>query len=101
MAHDSKKDHIFPKTHEVGLRYTSAQRESRTGGSNITLEGIAILLTLTFLVRVIADIISRVRNGRSLRRSADDEVDILSHRVMTALSTVEQVLGQALLDHPA
>ncbi|KAK4324436.1 hypothetical protein Pmani_004933 [Petrolisthes manimaculis] len=36
------------------------------GGSNFTVEGIAFILLLTFMARVVGDIINRVRLGRSL-----------------------------------
>lgn len=66
------------------------------GQGSYTLEAIALLLTLTFLVRVIGDIISRIRNnnGRSLSSTfgghhpEQDGLDGLWTRVMTALATV-------------
>lgn len=95
MDNSTQNVHVTPEVREVQQTSTAAQ-EGRTGGGNITLEGIALLLLLTFVVRIFADVVTRVRKGRSLQRSANEEVDLLTQRTLTALTAVEQFLSQGL-----
>lgn len=95
MDNDTQHVHVYPEVQEVQQTHTAAQ-EGRTGGGNITLESIAVFLLLTFVVRIFADVLKRVRNGRSLRRSADETVDLLTQRILSALTTAEQYLGQGI-----
>lgn len=75
---------------EGGRGAAPAVAEARFAyGGNMTLEAIALLLTITFLVRVFADIINRARAGRSVSRSAEDEVTTVWRRVRAALSRQE------------
>ena len=70
---------------------TSREVKGRTSGI-FGLEGIGLLLTATFVVRVLGDIIRRATNGRALGRTHEMEVDSVWDRVVGALTYVEQLL---------
>ena len=76
------------------LEDVSRNVKGRSGGL-FGLEGIGFLLGLTFIVRVIGDIVNRAINGRSLGRSLEREVDTVWGRVATAVAYVDQLLGDA------
>lgn len=56
------------------------------------LEGIGLFLTLTFFIRVIADMVRRATQGRLLEQSTYERVDSVLGRVMDALESVERLL---------
>lgn len=76
----------------TALEGVSRDVKGRSGGL-FGLEGIGLLLALTFLIRVIGDIIRRAINGRSLGRSLERDVDTVWDRVVAAVTYVEQLVG--------
>lgn len=61
-------------------------------GGNYTLEILGVLLALLFVARVIGDIVMRIRNGRSVERSWEENLNILMHNVLGSLHKVEKAM---------
>ena len=60
---------------------------SEVGRSGVYgLEGIGLMLALTFIVRVIGDIVRRASQGRSLGWTVERKVEKVWHKVVAALT---------------